>query len=373
MTVTSLSSAPPRDLADSILASPTPATADLRSQLHLHLELLFIYWEFAATELGLLYIMLGEMNRHSRGTRSQSDLSYFDLWQECWNTRIQARYCWLELWLGGHDTDWNRSVPEPSRSPQPLQRRHLLLYGCCSVLLNLAFLFGISTLMRSPELEKQPEPPFVPITLLEVPPPVKASPPKPKTAAEPPPPEPPPPLPPEPPPPPVPDPPPPPVEPTQADIPIAEPPPPTPAPVPTPAATPVPRMTPLMESYRQPDPPPAPDPKPRPSAPPPDPSPPQPEVPDTPDVLASAVPGSQTLPEYPESARESDLEGRVVISAKVNREGEVEEVNVVTSSGSSDLDEAAQEAVSSWEFTPARKGDTPIDSWVTVPIRFDLE
>ena len=37
-----------------------------------------------------------------------------------------------------------------------------------------------------------------------------------------------------------------------------------------------------------------------------------------------------------------------------------------------DLDQAAAEAVRRWRFDPARRGQTPIDGWVTVPLNFKL-
>ena len=45
-----------------------------------------------------------------------------------------------------------------------------------------------------------------------------------------------------------------------------------------------------------------------------------------------------------------------------------------SSSGSPLLDDSAVETVrSKWRFMPARRGNAPIDSRVTFPIRFSLE
>ncbi|WP_122235428.1 TonB family protein, partial [Pseudomonas coronafaciens] len=36
------------------------------------------------------------------------------------------------------------------------------------------------------------------------------------------------------------------------------------------------------------------------------------------------------------------------------------------------LDEAAQAAVRQWTFIPAKRGDTPVEGWVNVPLAFKL-
>jgi TonB family protein len=36
------------------------------------------------------------------------------------------------------------------------------------------------------------------------------------------------------------------------------------------------------------------------------------------------------------------------------------------------LDLAAQEAIKSWKFQPAKDGNIPIPKWVDIPIKFDL-
>jgi protein TonB len=78
-------------------------------------------------------------------------------------------------------------------------------------------------------------------------------------------------------------------------------------------------------------------------------------------------------PAYPPAARRRGEEGRVVLRVQVSAQGGAEQVEVRTSSGSSRLDEAAAATVSHWKFIPARRGDTPVQSWVLVPIIFKLE
>lgn len=78
-------------------------------------------------------------------------------------------------------------------------------------------------------------------------------------------------------------------------------------------------------------------------------------------------------PTYPPISRRRGEEGRVVLRVQVSPQGSAEQVEIRTSSGSSRLDEAAASTVSHWKFFPARRGDTPISSWVLVPIVFKLE
>ncbi len=37
-----------------------------------------------------------------------------------------------------------------------------------------------------------------------------------------------------------------------------------------------------------------------------------------------------------------------------------------------EVDRAAEQAVSRWRFVPAKRGDTPVEAWVLVPIVFKL-
>jgi protein TonB len=78
-------------------------------------------------------------------------------------------------------------------------------------------------------------------------------------------------------------------------------------------------------------------------------------------------------PEYPELARQMRQEGLVILSVDVDRTGEPIKVEMIQSSGYRLLDQAALKAVSHWKFQPGSMGNIPIESTVTVPIRFRLE
>jgi protein TonB len=62
----------------------------------------------------------------------------------------------------------------------------------------------------------------------------------------------------------------------------------------------------------------------------------------------------------------------VILSLTVTREGNAADVRVEQSAGFDLLDKAALEAVKQWRFTPARVGQTVINSQVEIPIRFRL-
>ncbi len=105
-------------------------------------------------------------------------------------------------------------------------------------------------------------------------------------------------------------------------------------------------------------------------------------------VAASAVSGASVVlvaarfdadylhnskPVYPLLARRMGEHGRVLMRVLVSAQGTVDAVEIRTSSGSRRLDGAAQEAVRSWRFQPARRGEVPLESWVLVPVVFNLE
>jgi protein TonB len=77
-------------------------------------------------------------------------------------------------------------------------------------------------------------------------------------------------------------------------------------------------------------------------------------------------------PDYPLTAQRRGLEGQVVLKVHVLASGQPDSVTVARSSGHAILDEAAIRAVVSWAFAPARRGHTPVDGWVQVPLTFKI-
>nr|WP_231672112.1 energy transducer TonB [Pseudomonas quasicaspiana] len=77
-------------------------------------------------------------------------------------------------------------------------------------------------------------------------------------------------------------------------------------------------------------------------------------------------------PAYPPAAARRRQEGTTQLRVHVMPNGRPDTVEIATSSGSPALDEAALAAVRQWTFIPAKRGDTAIDGWVTVPLEFKL-
>jgi protein TonB len=78
-------------------------------------------------------------------------------------------------------------------------------------------------------------------------------------------------------------------------------------------------------------------------------------------------------PPYPEGARTRGEQGSVSLLVRVRADGSVGEVKVRQTSGNPALDEAAVNGARAWTFVPARRGPTPIEAWVEVPVEFRLQ
>jgi protein TonB len=61
------------------------------------------------------------------------------------------------------------------------------------------------------------------------------------------------------------------------------------------------------------------------------------------------------------------------LKVQVLASGRAAQVSIAASSGHEVLDEAALDAVRHWHFVPAKRGGQPVDSWVNVPINFNLK
>lgn len=81
---------------------------------------------------------------------------------------------------------------------------------------------------------------------------------------------------------------------------------------------------------------------------------------------------SNPPPEYPALSRRLGEEGQVLLRVRVSAEGLPLAVELRRSSGFQRLDEAARAAVKDWKFVPARRGETPVEAWVLIPISFTL-
>jgi protein TonB len=78
-------------------------------------------------------------------------------------------------------------------------------------------------------------------------------------------------------------------------------------------------------------------------------------------------------PVYPWVARRRHYQGTVLLDVRVTAKGIVAEVKVARSSGYPVLDRSALKSVRRWRFEPARRGSRPVETWVQVPVRFELK
>ena len=86
------------------------------------------------------------------------------------------------------------------------------------------------------------------------------------------------------------------------------------------------------------------------------------------------VPITRIPPEYPQFAKNQNIQGTVVLDVEVFEDGTVGKVEVIQSllAGPGGLDEAAIKAVKQWKFQPAKSNGAPIACWVQFPIDFTL-
>jgi protein TonB len=75
-------------------------------------------------------------------------------------------------------------------------------------------------------------------------------------------------------------------------------------------------------------------------------------------------------PLYPPVALQARIGGIVILRVLVSETGQPLEIEVMRG-GKGGLTEAAVSAVRKWTFTPARRGETPVRAWTTVPIPFE--
>lgn len=77
-------------------------------------------------------------------------------------------------------------------------------------------------------------------------------------------------------------------------------------------------------------------------------------------------------PPYPALSRRLGEQGRVMLDVYILPDGSVGEIKLNKSSGFPRLDNAALQAVKTWKYVPARRGDKPIPYWYVQPVSFVL-
>lgn len=75
-------------------------------------------------------------------------------------------------------------------------------------------------------------------------------------------------------------------------------------------------------------------------------------------------------PVYPPDAKASKIEGSVVLSALIGKDGNVEDLSVI--SGPSTLTGAAIDAVKQWTYNPFHLNGLPVEVRTTITVNFHL-
>lgn len=76
--------------------------------------------------------------------------------------------------------------------------------------------------------------------------------------------------------------------------------------------------------------------------------------------------------EYPPLLRDAGVGGKIEVWVRISDHGNVENVQIHTSSGHPSLDEAALKVGRVMEFTPAMNRDKQVPVWVSIPITFQV-
>lgn len=77
---------------------------------------------------------------------------------------------------------------------------------------------------------------------------------------------------------------------------------------------------------------------------------------------------------YPDSAKAHGIEGKCYLQFVVRKDGAVDSVQIIRSSGDKDLDNEALRVVKLMPpWTPGKKNGAPIDTRFTLPVKFTLD
>lgn len=85
---------------------------------------------------------------------------------------------------------------------------------------------------------------------------------------------------------------------------------------------------------------------------------------------ASEVVSRTVKPEYPLLARQTKVQGSVILQALISREGDIQGLHVV--SGPPILAGAAQEAVRQWRFKPHYQGSETVETQAKITVNFTI-
>ena len=76
---------------------------------------------------------------------------------------------------------------------------------------------------------------------------------------------------------------------------------------------------------------------------------------------------------YPDQARESNIQGRVIVKFVVNEDGSISDVSVVKGIGAGCDEEAKRVVASLPKWKPGKQNGNPVRVYFTLPINYKLE
>jgi|688.fasta_scaffold344696_3 protein TonB len=91
------------------------------------------------------------------------------------------------------------------------------------------------------------------------------------------------------------------------------------------------------------------------------------------DAAEPPVPTLKTQPIYPSALLKKSIGGKVLVTAVVNISGQVIKATIKQSSGQSELDKAAVQAVLKWKFKPGKKNGKPVQATCLIPYTFEVK
>ena len=75
---------------------------------------------------------------------------------------------------------------------------------------------------------------------------------------------------------------------------------------------------------------------------------------------------------YPSDVKLKGIEGKTIVRALIDEDGNVEAAEIDSTSNNKDLDKEAINAVKKTKFTPAMNKGKTVPCWISVPINFKL-
>ena len=82
---------------------------------------------------------------------------------------------------------------------------------------------------------------------------------------------------------------------------------------------------------------------------------------------------SRFQPEYPGTMRRLELSGTVRIRVLVGTDGRVIKAERISATQDDFWDATKKQALTQWRFRPATKGDTKVEAWFTIDVKFELK